>query len=115
LGYLNSPPNISIADCEARWHNEIPVVTFATYWLLLKPGTDVYVREADGAFNAYIVDMVTGGVETSETDGKKVHSKYSVSVWNLAFDGTKVSPCIRTVEVDIFDHKQRDVAQATRR
>jgi hypothetical protein len=52
--------------------------------------------------------MVTGGVETSETDGKKVHSKYSVSVWNLAFDGTKVSPCIRTVEVDIFD-KEREI------
>jgi len=106
LEYLSSPPNISISECKARWESEIPVVTFATYWLLLKPGTDVYVREADGSLNAYIVDSVKGGV--SETDGKKINSKYRVKVWNLAFGGKTISPCTRMVEVDIFD-KEREI------
>lgn len=58
-----------------------PVTSFATLWLFLKPGTDVYVREDDGTLNAYVVDEVRGGV--TEKDGKRVSRNYSVSVWNL--------------------------------
>ena len=81
LDYLSSPPNISFNECKARWESEIPV-------------------------HAYVVDSVDGGV--SETDGKKINSAYCVKVWNLAFGGETISPCIRRVEVDIFD-KEREI------
>ena len=91
-------------DFNARLIQKTPVVAFATYWLLLKPGTDVYVREDDGSLNAYVVHSVTGGI--SERDGKKVQasSNYNVCVWNLAFDGTHISPRLRDVEVSVFDN-----------
>ena len=104
MKYLNAQASIPLKDFNARLIQKTPVVAFATYWLLLKPGTDVYVREDDGSLNAYVVHSVTGGI--SERDGKKVQasSNYNVCVWNLAFDGTHISPRLRDVEVSVFDN-----------
>jgi hypothetical protein len=62
LEYLDNEPTIQIKSLEAKWNKKIPTTTFAEFWLLLKPGTDVYVLE-NGQLNAYVVESVTGGVE----------------------------------------------------
>jgi hypothetical protein len=107
LGYLNSQPTVPVKEFSTRLEQKTPVVTFATLWLLLKPGIDVYVREDDGSLNAYVVHEVVGGV--SETDGKEESSDYGVYVWNLAFDGTQISPGLRRLEISVFD----DVREVT--
>jgi hypothetical protein len=105
LGYLTSQPNEPVQEFKALLEQKTPVVTFATYWLLLKPGTDVYVRKDDGSLNAYEVHKVLGGI--SEENGKTVNSSYSVLVWNLAFDGTQISPAIRYLQISVFDNLRK--------
>lgn len=56
--YLNSKSGVPTEEFKARLERKIPTVTFATYWLLLKPGTHVYVRDNDGSINAYILHEV---------------------------------------------------------
>ena len=102
--YLTSQRKVPFKEYEARLDRVAPAVTFATCWLLLKPGVDVYVREDDGSLNAYIVDEVKGDV--SEADGKKNNNSYEVTVWNLAFDGTHISPGLREVKVNVFDNER---------
>jgi hypothetical protein len=104
LGYLTSQPQIPVKECMARWESKSSVVTFATFWLLIRPGTDVYVRENDESMNAYIVDSVQGGV--SEEDGKKTNKDYQIGVWNLAYDGTQISPNLRTINISVFDNER---------
>lgn len=41
--YLYAQPFIRLKDVEDSWLNKIPTTTFASLWLLMKPGTDVYV------------------------------------------------------------------------
>lgn len=106
--YLSSPANMSLKGFHTRLEGKTPVVTFATYWLLLKLGTEVYVHEPGGTLNAYIVHRIHGGV--CEIDGKRINSKYEVEVWNLAFDRTQIAPNIRTVEIDVFDNEREVVS-----
>jgi hypothetical protein len=105
--HLKAQPDVPLKECEAQWSRKTPVTTFATYWLLLQPGSDVYVRESNGFCNVYVVHEVLGGV--AEEDGKKVNYKYEVSVWNLAFDGTHVVPSMRVVEINVFDNEREIV------
>jgi hypothetical protein len=100
LGYLNSQLTVPVKEFRERLAQKTPVVTFVRLWLLLKPGSDVYVREDDGSLNAYVVHEVNGGI--SETDGKEESSSYGVWVWNLAFDGIQISPGLRRVEVSVL-------------
>ncbi|KAK1919974.1 hypothetical protein P3342_002269 [Pyrenophora teres f. teres] len=102
MEYLNSQESVPLKEFNARLAQKTPVVTFAMYWLLLKPGSDVYVREEDGSLNAYVVHSLTRGIY--ERDEKKISSNYLVYVWNLAFDGAHISPGIRKIEVSVFDN-----------
>ncbi|PWO29401.1 ATP synthase D chain, mitochondrial [Pyrenophora tritici-repentis] len=102
LEYLSAQESVPLNEFNARIAQKTPVVTFAMYWLILKPGADVYVREEDGSLNAYVLHSVTGGV--SEKYGQNRSSHYNLSVWNLAFDGTDITPGLRHVEVSIFDN-----------
>ncbi|KAL1801358.1 hypothetical protein ACET3X_001700 [Alternaria dauci] len=105
--YLNSQPGVPIEEFKERLERKIPTITFATYWLLLKPGSEVYVREDDGSLNAYILDSFEGGV--SERGGKKTNRNYKILVWNLMYGETKISPNYRTVEINVFDNA-REIA-----
>ena len=75
-----------------------------TTLLLLKPGSQVYVREDDGSFNAYIVHNVKGGV--SGVDKNKITESYRVKVWHLAFDGSEIQPCSRRIVISAFDNER---------
>jgi hypothetical protein len=104
MQYLTSQRTIPVEECKKRWGAKIPVVAFATYWLLLKPGTDVYVREDDGSLNAYIVHEVEGGV--TNVGGKVTNNHYDVSAWNLVFDGKQITPRLRHVIIGVFDNER---------
>lgn len=106
LEYLYAQKSVPVKEFHARLAQKTPVVTFAMYWLLLKPGTDVYVREEDGSLNPYVVHTVEGGV--SEQNDKNTSRNYTIVIWNLAFDGTHISPGTRYVHVSVFDN-MRDV------
>ncbi|OAG15717.1 P-loop containing nucleoside triphosphate hydrolase protein [Alternaria alternata] len=104
--YLNSKSGAPTAEFNARLERKIPTVTFATYWLLLKPGTQVYVRYDDGSLNAFILQRVEGG--PSERGGEKTNRNYNILVWNLMFDGRVMLPGFRNLEISVFDN-ERDI------
>ncbi|CAN9087175.1 unnamed protein product [Alternaria alternata] len=104
--YLNSKSGVPTKEFKARLERKIPTVTFATYWLLLKPGIQVYVREDDGSLNAYILDEVEGGL--SKRGGEKTNSTYTIHVWCLAFNGKDISPDFRNFRISVFDN-ERDI------
>jgi hypothetical protein len=99
--YLESQPDLSIVEAKSHWNSKIPVTTFAAFWLLLKPGTDVYVQEPDGSLNAFVVHKVAGGIETE--NGKRKIRPYIVSAWNLVFGGRAIFRRMRTIHVPVFD------------
>jgi hypothetical protein len=105
--YLESQPNIPLVEARTQWANKTPVTTFAAFWLLLKPGTDVYVRETDGSLNAYVAHGVTGGI-TME-NGKRTIMPYQIEVWNLVFGGSNIFRRIRTIQVPVFDNEREIV------
>jgi hypothetical protein len=96
MNYLYNQPSLRLGDAEAQLTKRIPTTTFASFWLLVKPGSDVYVQK-NGAVNAYVVESVDGGVNG------RMASAYSIKVWNLAFDGTTINRQSMTVTVPIFD------------
>mgnify|MGYP004502780719 CR=1 FL=1 len=102
--YLEFHPTIPFREAKARWTRTNPLTTFATLWLVMKPGADVYVREADGSLSRYVLDMMTGGV--SEEYGKKHIMKYTAWVWNLILDDKAIRQYSRKVEVQIFDDER---------
>ena len=104
LDYLSLQRDIPFEKYASARREKVSVTTFASCWLLLKPGTDVYVREEDGLMNAYIVHAVSGGV--TQVDGKAINRDYEVSVWNLACDGTHAFPESRRVHVPVFDNER---------
>ena len=108
--YLNSKSGVPTEEFKARLERKIPTVTFATYWLLLKPGSQVYARESDGTLNAYILDEVRGG--PSQRGGEKINRDYSISVWYLTFDGRAMSPDFRGFKISVFDN-ERDITSLT--
>lgn len=68
-GYLYSKSNLPVKDCKGRVDSKSHLVSFASYWVLLKPGRDVYVREEGVTMNAYILHQVSGSI--GEENGEK--------------------------------------------
>ena len=69
-GSLEDYPAIGSKVARSCWEMPVLVTTFAGYWLLIKPGTDVYVNNKDGSLSRYVLDKLFGGV--SEPKGKRV-------------------------------------------
>ncbi|KAK3350266.1 hypothetical protein B0T25DRAFT_550200 [Lasiosphaeria hispida] len=108
LQYLKDEPAVKVLAQEAMWVNELeaPGTTFAAFWLLMKPGSDVYVHEG-GQLNAYVVDKVAGGIRYGFQGLQPVQaSSYKVTVWNLVFDGKTIRRKSKTVGVPVFDDKR---------
>ncbi|KAF2967356.1 hypothetical protein GQX73_g6226 [Xylaria multiplex] len=106
LDYLDQEPNVRIKALEAMWAKKIPTTTFAGFWLLMKPGSDVYVEEG-GQLNAYVVDMVSGGVDYLSPSQWSISVQgYSVRVWYLKYDGKSVGRASKIVRVPVFDNER---------
>ena len=110
LKYLDQEPTIQIKELEAKWAKKVPTTTFAGFWLLMKPGSDVYVRE-NGQLNAYVVEEVLGGVEHI-FGGLRVGSvsarNYSIKVWKLIYNGEVIRRKSEVIDVPVFDN-ERDI------
>jgi len=110
LKYLDREPTIRIKELEVKWAKKVPTTTFAGFWLLMKPGSDVYVRE-NGQLNAYVVEEVLGGVGYF-FGGLGVLSvrarNYSIWVWNLKYDGKVIKRKSKVIDVPVFDN-ERDI------
>ena len=106
LEYLDQEPAVQLQSLEAKWSKKVPTTTFAGLWLLLKPGSDVYVRE-DGQLNAYVVDGVKGGPDY-ELQSRSIFKaqNYFIRVWNLCHFGKNLSRASKTVEVPVFDNEK---------
>ncbi|KAI8960209.1 hypothetical protein F5Y11DRAFT_358596 [Daldinia sp. FL1419] len=106
LQYLESEPTIQVKALEARWAKKVPATTFAGLWLLLKPGSDVYVLE-NGQLNAYVVDAVFKGVEHVFSGMWSINvESYSVRLWNLAYDGKVIKRRSKYVDIPVFDNER---------
>ncbi|XXH00048.1 hypothetical protein Hte_006389 [Hypoxylon texense] len=106
LEYLEDEPTVQVKEVEARWAKKVPTTTFAGLWLLMKPGSDVYVRE-DGQLNAYVVDAVFGGVEHFYRGPWSTSIKsYDVRLWNLVYDGKVIKRRSKKIEVPVFDNER---------
>ncbi|KAF2236170.1 P-loop containing nucleoside triphosphate hydrolase protein [Viridothelium virens] len=105
IEYLYNEPTIQLAAFEAGLKKATPTVTFAGFWLLVKPGCDVYVSEQN-QLNAYVVDSVGGGVNhASYSRWAVMPSSYSVRVWSLVFDGKVIRRKSKIIQVPVFDNE----------
>jgi hypothetical protein len=107
IGYLYAQPDIGLAAAELGWARKVPTTNFASFWLLMKPGSDVYVRKND-RLNAFVVDSVEGGITFFERGRIRKVEPYRVKLWGLWFDGVVVSRMQITIEVPVFDN-ERDI------
>ncbi|KAF2729989.1 hypothetical protein EJ04DRAFT_446105 [Polyplosphaeria fusca] len=105
LQYLYDQPKIRLHALERLWSRKTPLTTFAGLWLLLKPGEDVYVREYDGSYDAYVVDRVEGGV-SEDNSGQLNVNPYLIRVWNMACSGLTILPRSRSLQVPVFDNEK---------
>jgi hypothetical protein len=102
IKYLNNEPGIQITSLEAKWASVIPTTTFAGIWLLMKPGTDVYVED-HGELNAYVIDSVNGGPHYSlEEHWSSLAWQYTIDVWKLVYDGSVIRRGLRTIHIPVF-------------
>jgi hypothetical protein len=103
IEYLHNEPNVQLSLQESKWANKVPTTTFAGFWLLMKPGTDVYIQE-NGMLNTYIVDSVSGGVDyLSQADWITSARSYIIVVWNLIFDGKVIKRKSKHIRIPVFD------------
>lgn len=100
--YLERQPGVMLKESRAKWAKPRPATSFASIWLLLKPGTDVYVREPDGSLNAYVVDKVEGGV--GARNGRKTSASYVIAVWRFVLGVRTIRPWLRDIEISPFDN-----------
>jgi hypothetical protein len=105
IDYLDNEPTVQLESVKKQWAQKVPATTFAGYWLLMKPGADVYVREY-GRLNAYVVDLVYGGMKY---DLQSVRAEnYRIHVWYLIFNGKVIKRKSKIIEVPVFDG-ERDI------
>ncbi|KAK2802558.1 hypothetical protein FQN51_004350 [Onygenales sp. PD_10] len=107
IEYLDQEPTVQLKSLEAKWAQKVPTTTFAGIHLLMKPGSDVYVRE-DGQLNAYVVHSVDGGVKRNFHDRLTTAEGYSIRVWNLVYDGKVIKRRSKIIHVPMFDN-DRDI------
>ncbi|RYC65182.1 hypothetical protein CHU98_g1061 [Xylaria longipes] len=107
LEYLENEPVVQHKLSEDRWAKKTPTTTFAGFWLLMKPGSDVYIREG-GQLNAYVVDSVSGGVHSEPRSTSDRVRSYIVRVWNLTYDGKLIRRQAKAIEIPMFDN-ERDI------
>ncbi|KAJ5774987.1 ATPase AAA-type core [Penicillium paradoxum] len=100
VDYLNGLTVFGMRDVDLLWTNEVPKTTFASIWLLLKPGSDVFVQE-QGKLNAYVIESVSGGVRWGYANERSL--PYIVNVWNLNFDGQVLSRSVKEIDIPVFD------------
>ncbi|KAJ5178623.1 ATPase AAA-type core [Penicillium coprophilum] len=103
--YLDGLTSIGLRNAELLWNSEIPKTTFSSLWLLLKPGTDVFVQE-QGKLNAYVIESFSGGVPWGFPNARS--RPYVVNVWNLDYDGQVLSRSAKEVNISVFDG-QREI------
>lgn len=107
IKYLNDQPNVALSEAKRAWNKKVPITTFSWLWLLLKPGSDVYVRER-GQMNAYVIESIEG----YPRDGTSRPMPYQVKVWNLDYDGRDFGRSSKTVFVHVFDG-EREIQSLT--
>ena len=103
LEYLDAQSTIRYSGFQTLWAKNIPTTTFAGLMFLLKPGSDVYVRE-DGIWTASVIDRVRGGVSfDASVPGTGFATNYDLLVWNLSFDGKVIKRTLRKFVIPVFD------------
>jgi hypothetical protein len=106
LEYLDQESFVQLKSLEAKWENVVPTTTFAGFWLLMKPGSDVYVEER-GQLNAYVVESISGGIEYQSQTARSMGARnYLVHVWNLKYDGKTFRRVSKNVFVSVFDNEK---------
>ena len=99
LHYLETHPTIQIGIAEDMFSRG--VTTFRWVWLLLQPGSDVYVCEKGDLLNAYVIESV----EHFGPADKAL--SYTVNVWNLDFNGSFLSRTLKKIEVPFFEGERK--------
>jgi len=98
IDFLYTMKEVNLKEAEEKFNMAQPITTFTAFWLLMRPGSDVYVLE-NGRYNAYVVDSCGGGSRY----GQEHATPYVVRLWNLAFNGHAIRRNTRAVYVPVFD------------
>lgn len=105
IHYLDSESPVQYKEIIRNWEDKVPTTTFAGIWMLLKPGSDVYLQE-HGQLNAYVIDQVTGGIDY---DPKRISvTQLSIRIWNLVYNGRFIERGEKIVDIAVFDG-ERDI------
>lgn len=100
IDYLYSHPSLPVKEWDLMWNLQIRKSSFNSLRFLLKPGSDVYVKE-HGGLNAYVIESVGGGPSWQAPHTPP--QPYAVLVWNLNHDGRFLTRSVREINIPIFD------------
>jgi hypothetical protein len=103
IDYLYGLPEVGLRKVEELWMAKTPKTTFPFLWLLLKAGSDVYVRE-EGKLNAYVLESFEGGPQWNSSNERS--TPYIVNVWNLNFDGQVLTRSVQSIVIPVFDDER---------
>lgn len=98
IKYLHNQPIVAFSKAILAFNQKVPVTTFSWLWILLKPGSDVYICER-GQLNTYVIESIRG-VSPHSTSRPK---PYRVKVWNLDFNGKRLGRSSKEVYIPVFD------------
>ncbi|KAL9118140.1 MAG: hypothetical protein Q9187_005319 [Circinaria calcarea] len=93
--FLDTKYGETVRDEERRWSRSTPVCTFKNLWLLLKPGETCYYRGETGRLEPQITKQLY-------RHGKG-RSPYTVSAWDIDFDGEDIGAQESTLYIHPFD------------
>ncbi|KAJ6031075.1 ATPase AAA-type core [Penicillium herquei] len=102
LEYIYDLSEIGLRDAELLFTSEIPKTTFSALWLILKPGSDVYVPEF-GTLNTYVIESVSGGFFSRNSRS----NSYCVSVWNMNnYGGQYLTRSLQRIYIPAFEYER---------
>ena len=101
LGFLKATFGPQIEAEEHRWNASVPMATFDLFWLLLKPGEILYVKE-DNHWNPCVISSL--GPTHRDSDGKR--AAIVIAYWTIEYCHNRLQRCMGSVTVHPFSGEQ---------
>jgi hypothetical protein len=104
LDFVENKVGDKVRELQEQLERDVPVVSFDTLWLLLKPGVDVYERyEVDASTQPHVVNKVDFVRLLDDS-----WSEYQVTIWALDNDESGLRPVIQEKTISRF-HGERPI------
>ncbi len=101
LAFLKTTFGPMIEAEESRWNATVPMATWDLFWLLLKPGEILYVKE-DNHWNPCVISSL--GPTHRDSDGRR--AALIIAYWTIEYCNNRLQRCMGSVTVHPFSGEQ---------